>query len=1166
MLGMKKLSLWAAGAIVGAAALLPSQANATIYLDENFSYNAGNLYQQGSWLRHSKNSNEPIQVVSPALTYPGYQDEATGLSAKLIGNDIVTAHERLQKQFADQGITQGSVYAAALINVQQCSSGGDVYFFTICQRGSAADNGFVDTKTGSELPRVFCCTADNPGKFVLGLSKNGAAANVKSPELDLNTTYLIVLKYTFVDGSKNDLVDLYINPAPGAEPAEADLSADPTVAADANNTTMGLQGITLRQGSAGTKVGPDVLIDAIRVTDSWNDLWKSGGSEPDPDPDPQPGNGVILPAETSIELGTFYQYMKYSSSVIIKAQDITDNITVSVSSNEIELGTSVITAEEATSGTGFALPFTYTAGASDLNAVITLSSPGAEDATVSISANSYPVIAFANFRQLANFSDGDMCYFQGKATISYVDNSGYTPVIYAQDIYGGGAKLSTDMFLNENTLKVGDRITNFYCMIGDPAQNVPTVYLADYPAIPVTEGYTVEPAEVSLSELARDPETYLNRLVKLSDIDFGDAAGSTFASTGVAVTSGTAQGRVRPFAGTDLIGTEIPAKATSVVGISTSASAAIVSVRALADIEAVSTPVGEPSIEVEKELLIDAAHWCPINTPVQFAKFTVVAKNLPQAAMVYHAGKNRDQFSINVEEIPAGDSETEIIVTYNPTSTGIHSGSLTIDATPTELSQSFSFNARAYDPDNLPLITVNADGLTEFATTVNNPVTQTITYSTEALLDYGSIKVVGGDGQFRISSGSMLKDSRDINLTITFAPLKAGTFSADIEFSADMAETRTIHITGVASGEAPVEDKQGDDFTMASFDTSNALALVIEDFQDCGESNKPLHIDGWTNAAITGTRAWWAYTDINDPSQRMAKITAYDSKADDSSLCQMLLLSPCLDYVNAKQQLLTFRIMGKNMLETQPDNLQVLYIDPASEQTTTLDLTPASSPLDEVYAEAIGGLDIPASADLNGEWRDYVIDLKGLDLADKFFIGFGYASMRGRETSTMYFVDDFSWGRDDIAFIRIDQPYIDMEAVANRPSTSQAVTVEGLNLTGPISLSVTGANASKFTVEPQTLPAEGGTFTVSFTSEEEGVHACYIRLSADGAPDSYVSVEANNAAYDAITGISADTNSQLIDVYNLQGILIKRQITKADALKQLPAGLYIMGNQKVYVK
>lgn len=188
-----------------------------------------------------------------------------------------------------------------------------------------------------------------------------------------------MLKYTFVDGSKNDTVEIFINPAKGNEPTQADLSANAN-AADAS-TTMGLQGITLRQGSASTKVGPDVLIDAIRVTDSWADLWQDGGSV-DPDPDPQPGNGVITPAETSIELGTFYQYMKYTTTVNIKAQDLTENINVSVSGSELKLGTSVIPAEEATSATGYNLEITYTAGPADLNETITLSSPGAEDATI----------------------------------------------------------------------------------------------------------------------------------------------------------------------------------------------------------------------------------------------------------------------------------------------------------------------------------------------------------------------------------------------------------------------------------------------------------------------------------------------------------------------------------------------------------------------------------------------------------------------------------------------------------------------------------------------------------------------------------------------------------------------------------------------------------------
>lgn len=57
--------------------------------------------------------------------------------------------------------------------------------------------------------------------------------------------------------------------------------------------------------------------------------------------------------------------------------------------------------------------------------------------------------------------------------------------------------------------------------------------------------------------------------------------------------------------------------------------------------------------------------------------------------------------------------------------------------------------------------------------------------------------------------------------------------------------------------------------------------------------------------------------------------------------------------------------------------------------------------------------------------------------------------MRGHDSSTMYFIDDFSWGRNDIPFIRINQPYLNMEATINESATSLPITVEGLNLTGP---------------------------------------------------------------------------------------------------------------------
>ena len=138
-----------------------------------------------------------------------------------------------------------------------------------------------------------------------------------------------------------------------------------------------------------------------------------------------------------------------------------------------------------------------------------------------------------------------------------------------------------------------------------------------------------------------------------------------------------------------------------------------------------------------------------------------------------------------------------------------------------------------------------------------------------------------------------------------------------------------------------------------------------------------------------------------------------------------------------------------------------------------------------MWVEPIQGLGIPTVGDMNKEWVDYVIDLEGLDLADRFFIGFRYRSTRGMNTTTVYYVDDFSWGRSDLPFIRTDLRELQISATLNTDSYSEAVTVTGLNLGEEIKVSITGPHSSKFTPDVTVLPAEGGEVKFKFNSTEE---------------------------------------------------------------------------------
>ena len=41
---------------------------------------------------------------------------------------------------------------------------------------------------------------------------------------------------------------------------------------------------------------------------------------------------------------------------------------------------------------------------------------------------------------------------------------------------------------------------------------------------------------------------------------------------------------------------------------------------------------------------------------------------------------------------------------------------------------------------------------------------------------------------------------------------------------------------------------------------------------------------------------------------------------------------------------------------------------------------------------------------------------------------------------------------------------------------------------------------------------------------------------------------------------------EVVDVYSLQGVLVRKNVKSANAVKGLPAGIYVIGGQKVIVK
>lgn len=546
----------------------------------------------------------------------------------------------------------------------------------------------------------------------------------------------------------------------------------------------------------------------------------------------------------------------------------------------------------------------------------------------------------------------------------------------------------------------------------------------------------------------------------------------------------------------------------------------------------------EPTMTVTPTVVYDGSAVA-IGSSTTFATYDVEYANLENPIDVYLTGANRNQFEVSAETIPAGSGKATITLTYKPQAIGKHTARINFESTVSTLNTGFAATGIAWDPANPPMIVAHSGGLTPFTCKAGEQQKQTITVTTSDLPDYGKAAVKGlSNGAFIISTATLLKNG-NTQINITFKPLVPGDYEEVIEFSGIKAVTETIRIYGTATENGTTEDREGDRLPL---DDSKPLASYMQNF-DGVTKNKPLSIEGWKNLAQVGNRAWWGYTWADG--NGAAKVTPYDSKMEESTPCVMTLVSPALDFKNTPNPVLTFKVMGTLMRDGMADQLEVCYIEKDGEG---------------MYVQPINGLNIPASPDKNEEWVPYTIDLKGLDLADVFFIGFRFNSSRGAESTTSYYIDDFSWGQTNVPLIRPNIREGSFKATAGKKATSPDIEIEGIALTSDIKISLYGAHKGFFTLSTTTLPAAGGKFNLDFLNTEPGEYAVEVDLNSEGAPLTAVIVGVQNETATGITDVIVDL-SQPVSVYDIQGraLITNKQISSTSELKSaFGEGIYIV--------
>ncbi|MEJ2544954.1 MAG: hypothetical protein P8Y99_12880 [Calditrichaceae bacterium] len=142
-----------------------------------------------------------------------------------------------------------------MINVQQASLvSGSGLFIYLTQDGG---NIFSARITG------YVRQNESTNQIAFGISKNSGIAST-SYDYDLNTTYLIVMKYTF-DAEESDQVALWVDP----NLMEPETTPDATTVSGTDLSEIA--NIILSQLTASNNP-PDAVIDGIKITTTWNDI------------------------------------------------------------------------------------------------------------------------------------------------------------------------------------------------------------------------------------------------------------------------------------------------------------------------------------------------------------------------------------------------------------------------------------------------------------------------------------------------------------------------------------------------------------------------------------------------------------------------------------------------------------------------------------------------------------------------------------------------------------------------------------------------------------------------------------------------------------------------------------------------------------------------------
>ena len=534
---------------------------------------SGEIATEG-WTNIMGTSGEVFVNTSQDLLYTGYKSATDNTGSA----EYKATFGRRVASPLSASVNSGSVYMAGIVKISSIKSSGKDYLWALGVGTSG-----LNSASSKHYARPYVMQSGNGFKFgIAKLDETSTATYIDYTEEEYAFgTYLIVVEYTWVDGDKNDIINMYINPAKGAKPASATCAPKPTQASIKNDAAS--FGSIILYASNTSQAA--CLIDELKVVTDWDELWEEGSVTPT----------STIEAEESAPCGFLPAGKAWEKTVVISGKDLTDAISVSTNNNAIVPAVTSISKADAEAQGGYALTLTITPNIGEGSGIITLSSTGATDKEIHVSW--IGVNPSSNIAAMKTTGEEDVCALANEPIVIYADGQD----VIVQD--NSGAIVLTEYFGGELAgVAVGDKLSN---IVGEMSNEegyhlgFQTVFLLSKVIIK-SSGNPEEPLLVTTANYAQ----YGPALVKIADVTF-DTDASVFAKGTIMAIQNEISAPVFIPEGCDIIGEAIPATADIRGIVSHPAATDVIQIRSKEDVAAKSgTGIQQTDLSVKSRKII----------------------------------------------------------------------------------------------------------------------------------------------------------------------------------------------------------------------------------------------------------------------------------------------------------------------------------------------------------------------------------------------------------------------------------------------------------------------------------------------------------------------------------------------------------------------------------